>query len=258
MILKAESVRFAYRGGREILKGVTFEAAAPGVTCILGVNGAGKSTLLKCLANQERPSSGQVMIDGMPVRDFSAPEFAKRVAYIPQSHSPTFPFSVLDVAVMGRAAYLPRFASPGARDRAIAREKLDFLGIGYLEKKLYTEISGGERQLVMLAAALAQEPGMLLLDEPTAHLDFGNQHRFLQVLERLTGEGMGVVMTTHFPDQALFLGGRTAVLAGGVFAAEGPSEEVITTESLTALYGLPVAVLQVPGSERRACVPGEL
>ncbi|MDL2060021.1 ABC transporter ATP-binding protein [Mesosutterella sp. AGMB02718] len=259
MKISVENLHFSYPGSsREILKGLSLQCETPGECCVLGVNGAGKSTLLKCMAGQEKPGSGRVLIDGRPIREFSVAEFARRVAYIPQSHNPTFPFSVLDVAVMGRAAYLPRFATPGPRDFEIAREKLEFLKIGYLEKKLYTEISGGERQLVMLAAALTQEPKLLLLDEPTAHLDFGNQHRFLMVLQRLVNEGMGVIMTSHFPDHALYLGGMTAVLKDGVFAFCGPSSEAITTERLTSLYGLPVTVVGIPGSSRRTCVPGEL
>ena len=255
MKLQAQSLRFSYRGGREILAGLTLSAESPGVFTILGVNGAGKSTLLKCLARQLRPDSGTVLLDGRPAGDFSSAGFAKKIAYIPQTHEQTFPFPVIEVVMMGRAAHLPRFATPGARDREIALEKLDFLGIGHLARAACTEISGGERQLVMLAAALAQEPEMLLLDEPTAHLDFGNQHRFLMVLERLVKGGMGVVMTSHFPDQALFLGGEVGVMAGGSFVFTGPAREAITTERLTALYGLPVSVVEL-ASGRRICVPG--
>ena len=256
MKLIVKNLCFAYKKHKPICKDISFTVTTPDIFCILGANGAGKSTLLKCLANQHLASAGHISYDGYSFQDFSVRELAKRIAYIPQSHIPAFPFSVQDVVMMGRAAYLGNFSSPGRKEKAIAEEKLSMLGITYLANKRYTDISGGERQLVMLASALAQEPQMLLLDEPTAHLDFGRQYRFLNILRQLKEQGIGIIMTSHFPDHALMTADTTAILKDGVFAHIGPSNEVVTSENLTALYNVPIQVVSLPEYNQKICLPG--
>ncbi|WP_225749142.1 ABC transporter ATP-binding protein [Paraeggerthella sp. Marseille-Q4926] len=249
-----DNLRFSYGRGRPVIDGLSLTYESPDVLCILGSNGAGKSTLLQCVVGALEPAGGTVRIDGRPVGSYAPRDLARRMAYIPQAHAPTFEYPVVDVVAMGRTSAIGRFSSPGAADEAAALEKLDFLGIAHLSAEPYTRISGGERQLVMIASALAQEPEALVLDEPTAHLDFGNQHRFLKLVEQLRAQGMGVIMTTHFPDHALSLGGSTAIMDGGVVSHAGPAHEVVTSASMRALYGIEASIESVGG--RRVCIPG--
>lgn len=250
------SGRFEGSPGPLVLSGVNLTYESPGVLCILGTNGTGKSTLLRTLIGELRPSRGVVELDGRPVGSYRPVELARRFAYLPQVHAPSFSYAVIDVVLMGRTSRIGYLASPGASDVAFAYEQLAYLGIEHLAERPYTEISGGERQLVMIASALAQEPEALLLDEPTAHLDFGNQYRFLELVERLRDRGIGVLMTTHYPDHALLLDCPTAVLAAGRIQVVGPAREVVTDEVMSRVYGIEVTVAHV--GDRATCIPGPL
>ena len=199
---------------------------------------------------------GRVLLDGKDRAAYGQRELARKIAYIPQNHTPTFPFRVLDVVMMGRTAHMRYFGSPGAREEALAHEHLRFLGIDHLCEQPYTNISGGERQLVLLAAALTQSPEFLILDEPTAHLDFGNAHRFLDLVLRLHGQGIGILMTTHFPDHALYLRAQTLVLKDKTLWKHGAAEDVIDEAGMTALYGLPVHIGSI--GTRTVCVGGDI
>lgn len=256
MKLVATDVRFGYNAARLVLDGVTLSYESPDVLCILGTNGTGKSTLLRNLIGDLHPLSGSVELDGRPVGSYRPVELARHFAYLPQTHAPSFSYAAIDVVTMGRTSRIGYLASPGEADVAFAHEQLAYLGIDYLADRPYTEISGGERQLVMIASALAQEPEALLLDEPTAHLDFGNQYRFIELVERLRDRGIGVLMTTHYPDHALLLDCPTAVLVGGRVQEVGPAREVVTDEVMSRVYGIPVTVAQV--QERLTCIPGLL
>ncbi len=255
MKLEVKSLNFGYDATRKIIKDVSFSCSGSQILCILGTNGTGKSTLLKCITGEEK-AGGRIQIDDRDLSEFSSRELAQKFAYIPQMTVPTFPFRVLDVVLMGRTAHLKYFSSPDQEDEAIAMENLEFLKIAHLKDKAYTDISGGERQLVMIAAALTQQPELMILDEPTAHLDFGNAHRFLELMIRLQERGMGILMTTHFPDHALFLHGDTLVLKDGLVRHSGPAEEIITEENMTDLYGLDVHLTDV--GNRTVCIPGDL
>lgn len=249
-----EDVRYGY-AKRRVLDGISFSLTTPEIFCILGANGAGKSTLLACMAGQLSVQAGRIAYDGREVRDYAPPALARKIAYIPQSHTPTFPFTVREVVMMGRASSLGTFSAPGRAERELAAEKMALLGIERLADQPYTEISGGERQLVLLAAALAQESRLLLLDEPTAHLDFGRQFRFLDILQRLQQMGIGIVMTTHFPDHALQIADRAAILAQGKIQAIGRPQEIITAENMTHLYRIPIGIYRVPEAQRDVCLP---
>ena len=171
-------------------------------------------------------------------------------------HHPSFPFQVLDVVLMGRTSHVGYFYSPGKTDEEIAFEHLRFLHIDHLWNKPYTDISGGERQLVLIAAALSQEPELLILDEPTAHLDFGNQHRFLELILALKEKGTGILMTTHSPDHALFLDGKTLILKDGSLWKSGNADSIITPETMSELYKLDVHISQY--HNRKICIPGQI
>ncbi|HLH92414.1 MAG TPA: ABC transporter ATP-binding protein [Xanthobacteraceae bacterium] len=253
MRLEARDLAIGYPGhlvGRDISL-----ALEPGeVLCLLGPNGAGKTTLFRTLLGLQPPLGGAVLIDGKPLVDLASAEIARRLAYVPQAHVTEFSYSVLDVVLMGRTARLRAFASPGAADARIALEKLGVLGIGELASHDYTKISGGQRQLALIARALAQEAPILVLDEPTASLDFGNQALVLTRIRELARHGFGIVLSTHDPDHALMVASRVAVIADGGLRAIGPPADVVTPATLSAIYRTPVLVEQTP-SGHRVCVP---
>ena len=254
MKLEVKNLSFGYGPEHLILDDISFTLEGSGIFCILGQNGTGKSTLLKCLIGEEK-ASGEVVLDGKNYEYYSERETARKIAYLPQNHVPTFPFRVMDVVMMGRSAHMRYFASPGEAEERIALDNLKFLGIEHLKDKPYTNISGGERQLVLIAAALTQQPEFLIMDEPTSHLDFGNTHKFLDLVFKLHEQNMGILMTTHFPDQALYLNANTLILKDGHLASVGKAQDVITEESMSSLYGMPVHIGNI--GDRKICVAGE-
>jgi len=195
------------------------------------------------------------MLDGRDLAAIPVRERARLVAYVPQSHHGTFAFTAFDVVLMGRTAHGGLFARPGAKDRAVAAAMLERLGIAHLSGRSVTMISGGERQLVLVARALAQEPRFIVLDEPTASLDFGNQGKVMRQIRSLAADGLGVLFTTHDPNQALGHADRVALLRDGGVMAVGPVAEVLSQERLAALYGAPVETVVEPGG-RTAFLPG--
>ncbi|WP_075573018.1 ABC transporter ATP-binding protein [Colibacter massiliensis] len=254
MKLDVEQLSFGY-DDRKVLDNISFSFEGNRIVTLLGKNGTGKSTLLKCIIGENK-GTGNVRIDGRSRRDYSYYELARKIAYIPQSHVPIFPYRVLDVVMMGRISHMRYFGVPGKTEQEMALKNLDFLGVAPLAPKAYTEISGGERQLVMLAAALTQEPEFLILDEPTAHLDFGNAQRFLDLVLRLQSEGIGIFMTTHFPDQALYLASETLILKDTKLWKRGLAKEIIDEASMTELYGLPVHIGDI--GKRSVSVAGDI
>ncbi len=221
---------------------------------LLGPNGGGKTTLLKTLLGLLPARSGDLKLNGKPLSAFSIRERARILAYVPQVHTGTFAFPVETVVMMGRTAHSSLFARPSAHDIAIARDALERFGIAHLAARPYTEISGGERQLVLLARALAQEPRFVVLDEPTASLDFGNQGKVLNEITELAKSGLGVLFTTHDPNHALRAAHRVCLLRDGKITAEGATAEVLTREQLEALYGAPVE--RIVEQARTAYLPG--
>jgi iron complex transport system ATP-binding protein len=256
-MLELRDVSCGYRG-RPVLSDVTF-AVEPGETlCLLGPNGVGKTTLLRTVLGLLKPLTGEVRVAGRSLPGRSRREVARLLAYVPQAHTPPFPFSVFDVVLAGRTAHVGLFATPAHEDRLVAMEALDLLGVGPLARRPYTEISGGERQLVLIARAVAQEPRVLLLDEPSSNLDYGNQLRLLELVGRLAAERrLAVVMSTHFPDHALRCATTAALVKDGGVLAVGPADAVITGARLEEVYGVPVELVERGhnGSRVRVCVP---
>lgn len=256
-MFRVEGIEFFYNaqnsGG---FKEVSFSIKPGQVLCILGPNGCGKTTLLKCLAGIYKLNKGDIWLNDTKVNQLNRSGLARAIGYVPQMHQPAFPFSVLDTVLVGRAPHLGFLESPKKEDYEIAETAIEALGITHLAQRPYTEISGGERQLVVFARVMAQQPSLLLLDEPTSHLDFGNQIRVLRLVEELASTGLPVIMTSHFPDHAFLIGSKVAVMKGGKFIAFGPPDEVVTDQNLEAIYKSKVKVMEVNGNERyRVCVP---
>jgi iron complex transport system ATP-binding protein len=222
---------------------------------LLGPNGGGKTTLLKTLLGLLRPLGGDIQLDGRTLTALSLRERARLVAYVPQVHVGTFAFTVETVVLMGRTAHGNLFSRPSARDREVALAALDRFNILNLADRPYTMISGGERQLVLLARALAQEPQFIVLDEPTASLDFGNQGKVMSEIRALAASGHGVLFTTHDPNHALRAADRAVLLRDGKKLTEGPVTKVLTHAWLERLYAAPVEVLTTPEG-KTAFLPG--
>ena len=235
---------------------VSFSLEDGEVMSILGPNGCGKTTLLKCLNRLIKIGTGNVALNGRDMSTLPRVEIARHIGYVPQLHQPVFPFSVLDTVVTGRAPHLGLLASPGRRDVKIAEESLETMGICHLRDKPYTQLSGGERQLVIFARVLAQDPALLLLDEPTSHLDFGNQVRLLSIVDRLAATGLPIIMTSHFPDHAFLVSSKVALMKRGEFIDVGTPDAVITDGNLEQVYDIRVKVVNVDsGVNRKVCVP---
>jgi iron complex transport system ATP-binding protein len=226
------------------------------VLALLGPNGSGKTTLLKTLLGILPPLAGAALIEDRPISSYSAPQRARRIAYVPQSHVPTFGFTVETVVLMGRTAHGSLLRAPSAADRLVANRALERFGIAALKQRPYTMISGGERQLVLLARALAQEPQFIVLDEPTASLDFGNQGKVMREIRALATAGHGVLFTTHDPNHALRAADRAFLIRGGERIAEGPVRDVLTRAQLEYLYGSPVEMLTDGATGTTAFLPG--
>jgi iron complex transport system ATP-binding protein len=241
MRLEARRLGFGYPG-KPVGRDVDLAVGAGEVICLLGPNGSGKTTLFKTLLGLLPAQGGEVWIDDRPLARLPRAEVARRVAYVPQAHAAHFPYTVLDMVIMGRTAHLGPFARPGPRDRAAALAALETLGIRDLADADYTKVSGGQRQLGLIARALAQAAPLIVMDEPTASLDFGNQALVLREVRALAAQGYGIVLSTHDPDHAFACGTEVALLHDGGLAAHGPPETVLTAARLEAVYGVPVSI----------------
>jgi iron complex transport system ATP-binding protein len=250
--LEARALGYGYPH-RPVGRGLDLSLGAGEVLCVLGPNGGGKTTLFRTLLGLLPAQAGEILLDGQALVQFPRPEIARRMGYVPQGQAAQFAFTVREAVLMGRTAHVGLFAAPGASDREAAGRAIVALGIEALAERAVTELSGGERQLAMIARALAQGARLLVLDEPTASLDFGNQVRVLREIRRLAAQGYAVIFATHDPGQAFLAASRVLLLAHGGMLRQGAPQEIITPENLQAVYGVQVRVAEVAGA--RVCVP---
>lgn len=254
MSIEAASLRFSY-GDRLILDGVSFLARDKELLSILGPNGTGKSTLFRCILGLLSGYQGQVFLDGTDIRNFGIKDMARSIAYIPQSHYPSFNYTVFDMVLMGTTVQVSTLASPGVRQRKLALSALERLGIAHLKERGYTQISGGERQLVLMARALVQEARILILDEPTANLDFGNQIRVLSQIKSLAQEGYTIIQSTHNPEQSFLFSDRVMAMKNGKVLALGSPGEILGPQLIQELYGIEVEIQSLYEDRVRVCIP---
>lgn len=219
-----------------ILTNINLQLQQGDIICLLGANGCGKTTLMKTLLGLLPPKTGEIRISGKPLSHWSATALAQRVAYVPQAHNMPFSFRVLDMVALGRSAHLSLFASPGRAERQMAEQELDALGIAHLAQRAYSCLSGSEKQLVLIARALIQQPGLLIMDEPAASLDFGNQIKLLNKIEQLRERGITVLMSTHHPQHAAAVADSVVMLGSAQPARQDKPAALLTPETLAALY----------------------
>ena len=241
-VIRADQISIGYPG-REVGSQLSLSVFDHEVLCLLGPNGSGKSTLFKTMLGLIPALAGSVYVKDRALSQWSRAELACHVAYVPQALEGVFPFTVHEIVLMGRSARLGRFAGPSRHDDEIATQCLEQMGIAHLADRVYTEISGGERQLALIARALAQQPAVMVMDEPTASLDFGNQIRVLEQIEKMRGQGMGILLCTHQPDHALRVADRIALLKHGQLRHVGPAASTATIPNLAWLYDLDESVV---------------
>jgi len=254
--LAAHGLAIGYRD-RPVGEDIDVALEAGSVTCLLGPNGSGKTTLLRTLLGLLPARASEVRIDDRPIASLAAAERARHVAYVPQAAESHFDFTVRELVEMGRTAHAGLFGAPSKADRDVAQRVLEHLGIAHLAERSVSRVSGGERQLALVARALATEAPTLVMDEPTANLDFANQSRVLDEVARLRLDGRAVLFTTHHPDHALRVADRAILLLAGRVLASGPVAATVNSANLSALYGRPVEVLEVrsaDGAPAKVCV----
>lgn len=245
-------------GSKIVVDGISVKVESGEILCLLGPNGVGKTTLFKTILGFLKLMSGKITLNDDNIQNFSKRKLAMAIGYVPQAHIPSFPYKVLDVVTMGRTAHLGMFSSPSKADVKIAEEALDTLEVSFLKHRTYTELSGGERQMILIARALTQQSDILVMDEPTSNLDFGNQVKVLQQINKLAKMGIGIIMTSHFPDHAFLCSTKVALLQKNNIFTVGSVEQVVTEENLKSAYGVNVKIISSvneKGKTIKSCVP---
>ena len=253
-LLRADAITYAYMPGQPVLHNVDLLVPANSAVYLLGHNGCGKTTLLEILSGIRQPQRGAVHMNGVDINRLPANKRAQRLGLVPQLHTPVFAYTVREVVLMGRTPHLRFLGTPGRRDYDIVDAAIEQVGLAALRDRSYTDLSGGERQLTLIARGLAQQTDVLLLDEPTAHLDPANQHRVLETISALTGQNVTCVISSHNPNSALLYADQVVVMKAGRIVAAGTPEHVLTEDILSASYDMPIEVIY-SGRTARAILP---
>lgn len=235
-------------GKKDIIQDISFSLHSGDVLGILGPNGCGKTTLFKLLLGFLPRSKGEIYIRGISTRKLTGKQLAHELAYIPQAHSPAFNYKVIDMVLLGRTAHIPFLATPGQEDYSLAASALCMLNIKNLAEKEYTKISGGERQLVLIARAICQQAKILIMDEPSANLDYANQQLVLHTVKSLARKGYTIIFSTHSPDQPFRLANKVLLVKNGKNQGFGPPEKVLTSKILKEIYGINIEIVKVKDS----------
>jgi iron complex transport system ATP-binding protein len=249
-MIKIKKAAFSY-SQKEIFKDLTLDLRKGEVVCLIGPNGVGKSTLLDCVLKLRRVNSGDIIIGKKTLQEYSIKDLAQNIAYVPQTRDQTFSYSVEEMVLMGRAAYLGIFDQPTESDYEKTREAIEMVGLIGYEKRDYRTLSGGEAQLVILARALVQETPIIIMDEPTAHLDYHHELKILEIIGRLaTKKHLSILMATHFPNHAFYfqrmgVPTRVGILHKEHLVALGEPEEVITKENLKKVFRIDSEMIQM-------------
>ncbi|WP_296010532.1 ABC transporter ATP-binding protein [uncultured Adlercreutzia sp.] len=254
MSIEVKNLCFSY-GPREILHDLSFTIPDGTLVNVLGPNGVGKSTLFRCILGLNPNYLGSILVNGKDLKRLSVRERAREISYIPQSHASVYDYEVVDVVLMATGNDLKMLSTPGPAQLARAHEALARIGIEHLAHRTYTQISGGEQQLVLIARAIAQNAQTIIMDEPTSALDYGNTVRVLSCVRQLAREGLSIVQSTHNPDHAFLYSDQTMVINRGHLQAFGNPHDVITSELISELYGIQVDVNSLYGDKVRVCVP---
>ncbi len=255
VILKASAIHYSYVPGQPVLRDVNLSVPANSIVYLLGHNGCGKTTLLEILSGIRAPLSGSVWLNGVDIHHVPTRIRAQRIGLVPQIHTPVFAYTVRDMVMMGRTPYLPLFGTPGRADQEIVDQAIARVGLMALHDRAYTDLSGGERQLTLIARGLAQQTGVLLLDEPTAHLDPRNQQIVLETVAQLAGRDVTFVISSHNPNSALLYAHQVVVMKAGRVIVSGSPAEVLTEETLSLSYDMPMEVIYNEQRIARAVVP---
>ncbi len=254
MSIQIRDLSFSY-GKRQVLHDVNIDIPDGTLVNVLGPNGVGKSTLFRCILGLNPGYEGTILVNGKDVKKLSIRERAREISYIPQSHSSVYDYEVLDVVLMSTGTDLGMLRNPRREHVERAYAALERVGIERMAHRTYTQISGGEQQLVLIARAIAQDARTIIMDEPTSALDYGNTVRVLSCVRQLAREGLSIVQSTHQPDQAFLYSDRTLVISRGSVSAYGSPKDVITKELVGDLYGIDVEVNSLYGDKVRVCVP---
>ena len=257
MSIEVKNLSFSY-GDHPVLHDISFSVGKGEFLSILGPNGVGKSTLFRCVLGLLSGYTGTVCVDGVDARTFSPREAARHIAYIPQSSRSVFNYSVFNIILMGRTSGLGIFRTPGNKDKELCQWAMEKVGIAHLQDRCFHRLSGGEQQLVLIARALVQKAPILMLDEPTANLDFGNQLLVLEQAKSLAREGYTVIQTTHHPEQSYMYSDRILAIQKGRVLTEGTPKEVLTEETIRALYGVDVQIVSLYHDSARICIPAHI
>ena len=254
MSLRVERLSYGY-GAHVVGRDVSWSAKAGQVVHLLGANGSGKTTLLKTLLGLLTPLDGDIRIEGESTARWSRHRIARAMAYVPQAQRVGFPYSARQLVLMGRAIHLGPFSQPSQRDDAAAERAMDLLGIAAMADRLFPELSGGEQQLVLIARAFAQGSPILIMDEPVASLDLGNQAKVLRAIRGLADTGLICIMSTHNPDHAFMTADAVALLDDGHLIGFDAPDKVIRPDVLRRIYDIDVKVVFAPDVGRYLCSP---
>lgn len=236
-ILEVKNLSFEYEKNKKVLDGVNLCIEKGSITAILGKNGCGKSTLLDCIIGYNEYDEGQVIVDNADIKGFSPKELSRKIAYISQNTTINLDYTVLEFILFGRTCHLAFGSAPKEKDCKIAKETAEKLGITHLLSKDINKISGGERQLAFIARALTQESKIIVMDEPTASLDYGNQLRLFEIIMGLKEKGKTIVFTTHNPEHVKLIDCYVAIINDGRIYRTGRANEILTKDMLKELYG---------------------